>query len=343
MSIKNKIKLKTILETCITLLLPLVYFFLIGGFNNSRQNEQNNKPYDPLSVIKRDFVKDIQTGKFDFSGFDTNKQVINYENIKLKHFLSSQRIVFNAAKNSDTSSGKNYFRNVKGYEEKDSSGADVLYLSSGNFVDAREKMTKCYIAQDIYGNIPISLKHDSICSSEWYLKPKIKIRKVDFSPGDTRPVAAIITYNFAGMMIDSTVIKVRNFSDLSGKYEGDFIDKYNTVNEMPGDNMQISSIDLFKNMPKNNTGLNIKVFWFGEVDLWFEKITMDDNIANVLLEGKYKEHIIKEITHEDFIYTAIMVKNNIFTKFNFTSINYVLNVMYDHLQTSVEPIKLNLP
>lgn len=98
MSIKNKIKLKTILEACIALLLPVVYFFLIGGFNGSRQNEQNNKPYDPLSVIKTDFVKDIQIGKFDFSGFGTNKQDIDFENNKLKHFLSSQRVVFSISK-----------------------------------------------------------------------------------------------------------------------------------------------------------------------------------------------------------------------------------------------------
>ena len=140
MTLRNLIRPKLLLQALTAIAIPVVYFFLIGGFNGSRQNEQNTKPYDPLSVMKTDFVKDIQTGKFDFSGFDTN---IKYVNNKLMHFLSSQRVVFNTSKNYDTSTGEYYFRKVKGYEEKDSIGVNVLYLSSGNFVDGRKKMEAC--------------------------------------------------------------------------------------------------------------------------------------------------------------------------------------------------------
>ncbi len=340
MFLENKIKLKIIFEAFIALLIPVVYFFLIGGFNGRPQNEQSTNPYDPLSVIKTDFVKDIQTGKFDLKNIDTNNWSKKYESSKLKLFLSSQRVIFNTVKNPDTSSGEFYFRNVKGYEEKDSSGANVLYLSSGSFVDGREKMTKCYIAQDIYGNIPISLKHDTVGSSEWYIKPKMKIRKADFSPGDTRAVAAIIIYNFAGKMIDSTVIRVRNFSDLSGKYEGGYLEKYMTEYEKPGDNMLISSMELFKNMPKNNSGFHIKVFWFGEVDLRFEKITMDDNMANELLSGNYDQRINEETTPETFMSIAVMIRNNRFNTTNYLAINYVMNVMYNNLQNEAVPFSL---
>ena len=59
----KKIKRSTLVEILIAVLLPVFYFFLIGGFNPKViPVESNNVPYEPLSVIKTDFVKLIKDG-----------------------------------------------------------------------------------------------------------------------------------------------------------------------------------------------------------------------------------------------------------------------------------------
>jgi len=336
--VKNKIKSKTIIEALIAVSIPAVYFFMLGGFNSTSTNEQKIIPYDPLSVIKRDFVNDITSGKSNIVKKECPGADKEYENSKIKKLASSERLVFSVI-SSCASTGDFYFKNTNGYTERNESCTAVLYISSGSYADGKEPMKKCYIAQDV--NSDIQLKHDT--AGSWYLKPKMKIRTADFSPGDARPLIAVITCGFGGSVIDSTVIRIRDFSDLNGKYDGRYLEKYMTEFEMPGDNLRISSAELFKDARSNKSGFNIKIFWFGEVDVWFEKITMDDDIANRLLSGNYDYVIAEETTPEIFLHISVLIRENKFTNSNTVPLNYVMNIIYDHLQSASIPNNLKNP
>lgn len=329
MVLKSKIKLKTIIEGLIALLIPVAYFFLLGGFKDKPANyEQNIKPYDPLSVIKIDFFDMINSGRYSLP---ENKSITGVLNPKIERMLNSQRVIINIAK-PQSQTNCIYFKNVKGYNEKNDEGSEVIYVSSGNYIDGKEPMKKCYIAYNIDG-MDFPLKHDTLGAFEWYLKPKMKIRKADFSLFNTRAVIGVITYGFEGSAIDSTIIKVKNFSDLSGKYDGSYSERYMTEYGLPGNDMRISSKELFKGKSKN--GFNIRIFWFGEVDVWFEKLTMDDYMANDLLEGSYWHLIAEESSFNDFLSTANMIREYRFTNANHTAVNYVMNIMYEKLQTQI--------
>ena len=331
---KYKIKLKTIFEVFIALLIPVVYFFLIGGFNGIPESEHNTITYDPLSVIRTDFVKEIRSGKYDTQ---FNKLTSNEENEidnVTEYLINSQRVEIFPFKEDANSENKIHFNGVNGYKVTDSAGVNALYLSSGSYVDGREKLEKCYFTGEYNTDKTKVLKNDSALRGEWYIKPRMKIRRADFSIADNRPVAAIITYSIEGKMIDSTVIRVRNFSDLSGTYNGGYTEKYMTEFELPGDNMRISSLEIFNKKAMRSKIFQVKIYWFGIIDLWFEKLTIEDQTANKLLSGSYDENIKESATPLQFIKIAYKIQDNKFSVSNKTSLNYVMNVMHNNLNKS---------
>lgn len=319
-----------IAEVIIFLLIPLVYYFLIGGFKDISPEIKNNKPYEPLSEIKIDFVNGILSGKYDKVLLNLPARKTLSDTMSIYKMANAQRIVIYPAITPDYDSASYFFGTVNGYTERTDNGKEVRYFSSGNYVDNKRNLEKCYAMQNIRGKIPLALKHDTTGSLEWYFKPRMKIRTADFSPGDTRPVVALVIYDQSGNRKDSTVIRVRNFSDLNGKYDGSFTEYYLTESEMPGHSLRISSEKLFSKNKYDR--FDVSIFWFGEIDLWFEKLIIDDNMANHLFLGNYMQLIKDGNGISEFLSIADMLKQKKFTPVNYTAVNYVMNLLYGNLQ-----------
>jgi hypothetical protein len=90
--------------------------------------------------------------------------------------------------------------------------------------------------------------------------------------------------------------------------------------------------------------VDFKVYWCGQVDVWFDKMTVDDFYANKLLStdrcGNFDEKILEMATPENFLYIVDIVKQRKFGHENIEPINYILNVMYNKLRYQATPITL---
>lgn len=323
-----------IAEILVFLLIPLVYYFLIGGFKEKPTDTTDSKTYDPKSVIKRDFIEYILNGNLDSVIQSRHEYKPMEDTGRLYRIIKSQRVVITLPGGFEDGNEIYNFSDIKGYEETGDNGNKVLYLSSGNYIDNRQKLEKGYALQNISGKLPLKLLRDTIGSFELYFKPNLKIRRGDFSFVDTRPVAAVIIYDEKGKIADSIVIRVRNFSDMNGKYDGGYTDKYLTEVVTADNNFRIASDKL---SGKNKYfGFQVSIYWFGEVDLWFEKLTVEDRIAKELFSGNYY-YIIKEGYGIDEFYSAAdLLRQNKIKTANYNSFNYVMNVLYDNVQNKTE-------
>jgi hypothetical protein len=180
--------------------------------------------------------------------------------------------------------------------------------------------------------------------------------KIDSSVVDNNPTArvvAIVTYNFRGNKIDSTIIFARNFRDANDNYPGTYVNEYNFV----GEPLPIPDLIVQGSLDSNatisglnygyggNSGVNgfdrynvkqckvdFQVYWFGEVDVWFDKMIVDDKWANKLFDGTYDVKIREETTYESFIELInFLKKSNTIQPSNYLPVNYVLNKMESYL------------
>lgn len=324
-------KINKIFQAAVAVILPVVYFYLMGGFNSTAPSQTEQVIIDPLSVISRDFLRYAADKKIQPTGLCGKEKSDSASSVLINRLVLSQRLDIKVIHDTSHISGMGLgFRKLYGYFEKDSGGKEIIYVSTGNYEDGRTPLQKGYIAQNVSsGKQSGTLLHSADIGS-WYLKPSLKIRKADFSPADTRPVAAVVTVNFEGKVIDSTILKVRNFSDLQGKYDGGFKNRFMTEYEKPSDNFSISNREMFAGS-STSALFDIKIYWFGEVDLWLEKVMLDDEIANQLLEGQYTSKIIESSSPGLFDCVITGVCNGKYSQANSISLNYVLNIMSAHL------------
>ena len=132
-------------------------------------------------------------------------------------------------------------------------------------------------------------------TQDWHLKPVMRIDSsiVDNSP--TAPVIAIVTRNFKGIIIDSTVIKARNFAHFDQGtgtyiYNGSYKDIFDFSMEALGTDLDIlgrrdTVTGLMYGYTRDNveeSQIDFKIYWFGQVDVWFDKLVVDNDIANKL-------------------------------------------------------------
>ncbi len=154
---------------------------------------------------------------------------------------------------------------------------------------------------------------------DWHLKPVMRIRESDFSPNDTRPVVAIYTKNFRGDYIDTVVIRVNNFRDGNNNYFGQYKSAFTFLTSQGGnDSLQISGrrdtiTGLLYGYELPNVAeslIDFEIHWFGEVDVWFDKLIVDNDLANRLFNPStllnYDPYIKQELDNywdRMFMYT----------------------------------------
>jgi hypothetical protein len=152
--------------------------------------------------------------------------------------------------------------------------------------------------------------------------------------------------NGTGTTMKTITIKAGDFV-VGGNYGGEYTDVYS----LPPEELQVTGGDgTIHNPPQLNDGathwivgsntgkVDFKVYWCGQVECWFDKMTVDDYIGNRLFDGTYDFHILDETTPKMFLLTALWLKEGKFAESNYDAVNYVMNVMYRKLRYQALPI-----
>jgi hypothetical protein len=159
-------------------------------------------------------------------------------------------------------------------------------------------------------------------TADWFLKPMMRIDSGDVDINPNAFVVAIVSYNFKGHKIDSTIIKARNFAKFdvltnSYLYGGNYKNLFDFSLEGSGTDLVIpGSLDSNGTTEGLNYGyggnsgvhgydrynvkqckVDFRVYWFGQVDVWFDKMTVDDRFANKLFKGEFNDNIEQEISN----------------------------------------------
>lgn len=315
-------------------------FHVYGGFNNKINNEGSDKYgrfFSPLTGIQIENTRNLinQVQQYGMKGF--------FGRIKIEQLCYAQRIEYEVSLNGDSLINYGFcYRNIMPNSYMIDNDRTVLNANAGT--DSAQ-----WLCENIYEN----LQHGDLYgfvqadTSDWFVKPVMRIRKNDFNKTDTTKVAAIVIKNFSGITIDSVIIRINNFGSDSSEYSGEYTDSYN----FPSKNLlQISGSTVLSNGLNKGIAnhpaywdwnsyckIDFKIYWFGEVDIWFDKMIVDDTYSNDLFKGKYDY----DIKQEDSCF-AIYGKNKFFfvdeiVNSNIPCIKYVQDKLdYYSLQNGYE-------
>jgi len=289
-----------------------------------------------------------------------------YERSNISNLLYAQRLVYEVANGSghiDENDGFCY-QDISGVYEEEPDGTTAIHAC----VNPSECNTQNWdaIPQYICSNIYENLQHTDLPHFrpqardvwDWHLKPRMKIKQTDFDDPNKQalPVVTITPVRFDGSTITPIVIRVRNFKNASGNYDGLYKETFNFIDD-PGTNLWIPGNET-NGLNKGrdvypwwqwdaNCKVDFKIYWHGNVDVWFDKLTVDDYWADKLFSGNlccgYDEFIRYFATPHEFLQIAEMVKKNEFRTSSYQAVNYVMNIMYDKLQFKATPISLKNP
>jgi hypothetical protein len=184
-------------------------------------------------------------------------------------------------------------------EFEDDNGRTVIHAEVGTTPPCD------YICKDIFENHQHSDFFDWGWNDgiEWRLRPMLRIDSnyVDQHPDEKVLRIDIIKYN--GNVLDSIIIKAKNFSKRLDNgtylYAGNYIDSMifydNTKLKFNGDNDETGLNEGRHNSPNlwnANNHVDFRVFWYGNTDVWFDKLTVEDKFAEKLFAGEYDDKII---------------------------------------------------
>ncbi len=240
------------------------------------------------------------------SGAHTNNLKAIYERNNLSNLCYAQRLVYEVSNGGSTTVNDGFcWQNIAGDYGTESNGTTYIYACTGTSGCISQSTATGYIAQNIYENF----QHTDLPGFrpqvrdiwDWHLKPRMKIRQSDFEDPNkqTLPVVTIEAYCFndgAGNTtpIATKTILVRNFSKQGVSYSGDYKEIfYNGLDEInmwiPGD--ATNGLNKGRNDEAWAWGdpnsqyycaVDFKVYWHGNVDVWLDKLTVDDFRANKL-------------------------------------------------------------
>ncbi len=316
-------KRKILLNAVVAILLPLIYYFMITG---TKKNDTKESNLLSINNTSKKFNEIIFNDKYFTLPTESYSRDFYNEKSRIASLCYSRRLEINAIKG-DTSKYSNslYFKYTAGDYVTDG-GKTVLHSKPS------EKYPHGYIlAQNInYQKEKILNDNLEKDSGIWYIKPLLRINKNDFDIMETDPVAAIVIYNCKNEKVDSVIIQVRNFSGVNGTYDGEYKDKY--LFDI-GHDLEFAGYKLFNGNKKNKL-FEIKVYWFGLYEVWFDKILIDDYKANSLfgnMVGNFDEHIRHDATTENYLLILSMLRQYKPDYSQIESSNYVLNVIYNNL------------
>jgi hypothetical protein len=126
---------------------------------------------------------------------------------------------------------------------------------------------------------------------DWYIKPRIRIDSmVAHNNPDMQVCEIIIIAQDGYSILKDVIIKAGNFLDNNLNYDGRYIEEYYHLSQTDsllihgdwGDSWCYSARGN-KATDTDNNKVDIKVYWFGNCDMWIDYIRVDNDIANDLL------------------------------------------------------------
>ncbi|MBK8982079.1 MAG: hypothetical protein IPM38_07090 [Ignavibacteria bacterium] len=164
------------------------------------------------------------------------------------------------------------------------------------------------LCENVYENLQHTDLYDFVQedAGAWFVKP---VMKIDSSIVDTdlnKEIVKILITNYEGDTVKNVILRARNFRDANDNYDGSYIDKYKF--EFNLDSLQVSgrsdvSSGLGYGISPNyweweaNSKIDFKIEWLGQAEVWFDKMRVDDEIANQLFKGEYDLFINEEVDY----------------------------------------------
>jgi|GEM_PF-5075317 len=270
----------------------LLYYFSVSAFINERHRDNADiNPIEP--VLSESDVASLQS-----------LRAINV-------YTSGQRLIYEVSgrqNDHETNEGFCYSHIMPDVFTIDS-GRTVLHPVPGT-------NNSGYLCRDIYEN----LQHSDIFEKGhdegliWYVKPVMRIK-----PGlpDEIPVARIEMISYNGEEIDIE-LRTENFRDDMGNCRAEYMYKYYglPVSQslcIMGSNAKnglTTGIDRTAALQKSNCKVDFRVYWYGQVELWFDKMIVDDLIANELFDPVNEQTIAYRIAQEEKYYNPDNTENN---------------------------------
>jgi hypothetical protein len=102
--------------------------------------------------------------------------------------------------------------------------------------------------------------------------------------------------NFKGDIIDSTLIKCRNFLDLTDpmnpKYDGRYLERYYNFSDSNYLSVRADSLAYDKGTkPDTLSQVDYQIKWLGKVDVWLDYVRVDDSWAHYLFTDTYEHEL----------------------------------------------------
>lgn len=181
--------------------------------------------------------------------------------------------------------------------------------------------TPRYLCDSIYENLQHGdlIDFTQLDTGTWFIKPMMRIDSsiVDLNPEDS--IVRIDVINYRGALIKSVKIKARNFGKFdaqsqsyfySGNYKNiyDFSLESGNINlEITGESYSPSGLNYgmrYNTWPewKDSCKVDFKIWWYGKVEVWFDKMTVDDEVGNRLfnadssIRNPMKRKIVEEVS-----------------------------------------------
>lgn len=172
-----------------------------------------------------------------------------------------------------------------------------------------------YLCRNIYENFQHTDLFDFRQNDKgtWYIKP---VMKIPTGIQTDLPVVTIQVISFDNDQVKSITISSDDFKDQNGNYNGEYKSEYLPLLDLlqiEGDNatdhLNQGRIDENWNWP-TTCHVDFRVLWEGQVEVWFDKMVVDDQIANRLFNpdpgvnyNYYIEQQAREFTNYYSYYT----------------------------------------
>ncbi len=244
-------------------------------------NDYYGKPELPLKDVNtkrfRDFLDSIKGG--GFYGF--------IERSRISRFCYGQRLVYKPApdKNNTTFNyGFVYRKSERGNYETDN-GRKVIHAVPNQ---SYGKSDSGYLCRDIYENLQHTDLFDFRQNDKgmWFIKPVMKIPE---GTQASKRVVRIEVVPFAGgNPVKSIIINAGNFTGegYNEIYTGLQTPLTVSGNTNPGE-LNFGRDDKWWEW-EATCKVDFRVFWYGECEVWFEKMIVDDEIADKLFNPALK-------------------------------------------------------
>lgn len=139
----------------------------------------------------------------------------------------------------------------------------------------------------------------------WFLKPSMRISRSDYSPGDTSTVVTILVTAFNGTTAKSINVRVKDFMQ-GADYNGEYVNTFPNLRTQlqieggtsPGQLNEGRTEDWWEWPLPGKEGeckIDFKIYWHGKVNVWFDKMIVDNENADKLFKGEFNAMIQNEV------------------------------------------------